>query len=191
MCKIVEEAPNLGRQLLAIQRQPINILVFFSIDLGFQFFDLYAIGCWLQTAEEWRHCEGDEQRVEANCKMVLLRSLNAGLKCHALNFQHGMSVDLHVLHFFFKQKGQEDLRAPELVREANEICVGYHVKAPCFDAFRFFEFLIFTFNKGFVLSTSIFLALDFALLKVHVEALEVVFHPRFHKCIMNFSFFKG
>ena len=91
--------------------------------------------------------------------MVLLRSLNARLKCHALNFQHGMSVDLHILHFFFKRKGQEDLRAPELVREADEIRVGYHVKAPCF------ELPIFTFNKGFVLPSSIFLTLDFALPK--------------------------
>ena len=119
--------------------------------------------------------------------MLPLRSLNVGLKCHALNFQHGMSADLHILHFFFKQKGQEDLRAPELVREADEIHVGYHVKAPCVDTFRFFELPIFTFNKGFVLLSSIFFTLDFALPKVHVEALKLVFHLGLHKCITNVS----
>ena len=123
--------------------------------------------------------------------MVLLRSLNAGLKCHALNFKHGMSVDLHILHFFFKRKDQEDLRAPELVREADEIRVGYYVKAPCFDAFKFFKPSIFTFNKGFVWPTNIFLTLDFALLKVHVEALELVLYPGLHKCITNISFCVG
>ena len=102
-----------------------------------------------------------------------------------------MSVDLHVLHFFFKQKGQEDLRAPELVQETDEIHVGYHVKASYFDTFRFFKLPIFTFNKGFIWPTSIFFTLDFALLKVHVEALELVLHPRLHKCIMNVSFCVG